>query len=166
MSITVWRQWLVLGLFALAPVHNSGAAGIPDIIGTWKANVSIQTPPGFGDFLDLFSFSGGGVLAESHPLYSPYHPLGTILYAPGLGSWRSEPNGGYVARFILPMQGAPDNQNYAGQFIGTNTIDYTLTLDSTGTLLSGAWTATGRDVNGNITLSANGTMSATRVEVR
>lgn len=135
------------------------------LVGAWTATITVTNPSGFPSFEDMFTFNKGGTFMESHPLYVPKHPVGPLMYTPGLGAWKSVGKNTYLLTFKFFAQGAPGNPTSEGKLIAINTVRYKLWLSDDGKKLRGNWSNDLTDLSGKVLISATGTMTAQRIKL-
>ncbi|HKR30105.1 MAG TPA: hypothetical protein VJT08_06495 [Terriglobales bacterium] len=125
------------------------------LVGSWKAAVTPISPPGLDPFTDLLTFTSDGSVIETRRLFVPATPFGALLETPGHGGWTRTADGQFDIHFTFLLQGAKD-----GADVGTDNVHLLVSLDSTGTALSGTFESTVKDPSGNALFTATGTFSA------
>jgi hypothetical protein len=154
------RVLTAFALVALALTSSSGfsQSNAPHLVGSWKAAVTATSPPGLAPFTDLITFTSDGTVIESRRLLAEPTPFGTLLETTGHGAWHQTDAGRFDVHFVFLLQNAT-----TGADVGTDNIRLSLTLDSTGSILSGTFESTVEDPSGNPLFTASGTYAASRI---
>ncbi len=154
---------LCLLFAAIAFVAGASDGNEKKIEGSWKSTITAVNPP-IGSFAGLITFEDRGTVLESRRLYVPQSPFGSLLETGGHGAWVKVGQNEYQVNFTFLIQGAPDNEAFKGQPIGTDNISLRLTLGKDGKSLDGTFQSRIKDEAGNIIFGADGTYTATRIE--
>ncbi|HKE20780.1 MAG TPA: hypothetical protein VKB88_00230 [Bryobacteraceae bacterium] len=153
-------SWAAITLVALALTATSGFSqgNAPQLVGSWKAAVTATSPPGLTPFTDLVTFTSDGTVIESRRLLATPTPFGNLLETTGHGAWHRTGAGQFDVHFLFVLQNAT-----TGAEVGTDNVHLSLTLDSTGSILSGTFESTVKDTSGNPIFTASGTFVASPI---
>lgn len=174
MKRTASARTLLLGLFtvtagvaaaAVLAAANSGIShggGQQDIEGSYQVTIEVQNPP-LGTFPDLMTFTDGTV-TSTRPLYIANSPAGPLLESPGHGAYNRGGRNDFNVTILNLLQGAPGNQLLPdGAFFGTEKIRWTAEVDERRGTISGPWSSTVTDPNGNVLFAVSGVINGTRI---
>lgn len=131
--------------------------------GSWKTTVTATNPP-LGSFGELITFEDQGTVIESRRLYVPQSPFGSLLETGGHGAWERVGQREYQVNFIFLIQGAPDNEAFKGQPLGTDNVSLRVVVSPDGNSLTGTFQSRVKDEAGNVIFAASGTYAGTRIE--
>ncbi len=153
---------LLITLLTVSGASAVGESNAAKLEGSWSGTVTAINPP-LGSFANLITFIPGGGVIESRRLYVPETPFGPLLETPGHGEWSKVGERTFQVNFMFLMQGAPDNPYSPGAPIGTDHISLQLSLNPSGTELTGTFESEIRDLAGNVIFAASGTYAATPI---
>lgn len=134
------------------------------ISGSWEGEVQI-TAPGNPTMQELLTFTPTGAVVESHRLYVPDSPFGSMIETAGHGSWKRKSLRTFDISFQWIIEGGPGNPYYEGQFIGYDKVSWDATLDEDGMTLSGPARSQLVTLDGEILFSAEAYMVLRRLPV-
>lgn len=149
-----------IALVALGLTTTSGfsQSNAPHLVGSWKGTAAATSPPGLAPFTSLMTFTSDGTVIESRRLLAEPTPFGTLLETTSHGAWQRTDTGQFDVHFVFLLQNAT-----TGADVGTDNVHLILTLDSTGSILSGTFESTVKDPSGNPLFTASGTYAASRI---
>lgn len=171
-------------LATIAMVRNSHVkADDGSVVGSWINTVTINTPPGVPPLVvpEFVTVNPGGTFVDTlaiahssqNPFFAgPFAPL-AVEFSDAIGTWR-QAGDNQVAftfkRFLFAGANTPPSAYgsfFPGQNVGTATIEALGSVQSTarGQTLSGTFTFQLTNLQGTVVLPANGTFSATRLEI-
>jgi hypothetical protein len=155
----------VLTVIAFSIQPSFSQSNSAQLKGSWMGTVTFQDPAGFESFIDLMTFTPGGGVVESRRLYVPKLPVGSILETTGHGEWVKTGNRKFEAKLMFPLQGAPNNPNSNGTYLGTGNVRLKLQLNEAGTELDGTFASEIRDPAGKVALTGSGGFHATPIRI-
>jgi hypothetical protein len=112
-------------------------------------------PPGLAPFTSLITFTSDGSVIESRRSLATPTPFGPLLETAGHGAWNRTDEREFDVHFVFLLQNAT-----TGADVGTDNVQLHLTLDSTGSNLTGTFQSTVKDTSGNPLFAASGTYVA------
>jgi hypothetical protein len=150
----------IAALAAAAPATLSAQeANDQGLVGSWFGTVTATNPP-LGQFTDLISFHGDGIVTESRRYLVTGTPLGNFFETTGHGAWKRTGGDTFEAFFRFLLQDA-----VVGNPLGTDNIHLSLVYDRSSKALSGTFVSQIKDTSDNVLLQVTGTYSAIRVTV-
>lgn len=150
------------GVLAAANPGVSHGGGPADIEGSYEVTIDVQNPP-LGAFPDLMTFTDGTVVT-TRPLYIASSPAGPLLESPGHGAYSRAGHKTFSVALLNLLQGAPGNNLLPnGAFFGTERIHWDAEVDERRGTISGPWSSTVTDPNGNVLFSVSGVIQGNRI---
>ncbi len=154
------------GFFVFCLFIGQSAIADDSLVGAWSGRVEITDPAGVPGFPTVISFHKGGTLTETHPFFSVDRVgLGNLMATPGHGQWEKVGPNYYKASFQLYIQGGPGNENYAGEMIGTNHINYFIHVADDGQSMQAKWSSRFIAPDGTQVMGGMGTFEGDRINV-
>ena len=155
---TLYLAAIAAAALALTSTASFSQANAPHLVGSWKGAVTATSPPGIAPFTSLITFTSDGTVIESRRLLVEPTPFGPLLETTSHGAWQRAASGQFDVHFVFMLQNAT-----TGADVGTDNVHLSLTLDSTGSILSGTFESTIEDPSGNSLFTASGTFAASRI---
>ncbi|HBF07442.1 MAG TPA: hypothetical protein DHW71_15975 [Gammaproteobacteria bacterium] len=164
--LSLFAMILCLSQTAMADRGGRHGHDLRDVVGAWSGQVEITDPAGVEGFPTMLTFNQGGTMSEIHPLFSVDRVgLGNLMATPGHGVWEKVAKGYYKASFQLYIQGGPGNENYEGQLIGTNHINYFIMISEDGQQMKAKWASKMLSPEGVEIIGGGGSFEGTRINV-
>jgi hypothetical protein len=140
---------------ALTSTSSFSQSNAAQLVGSWKGAVTPTSPPGLAPFTSLITFTSDGSVIESRRLLATPTPFGPLLETAGHGAWNRTDEREFDVHFVFLLQNAT-----TGADLGTDNVQLHLTLDSTGSNLTGTFQSTVKDTSGNPLFTASGSYVA------
>ena len=120
---------LLVALVATGLAAQALANDAASILGSWRATVTAEAPPGLSPLeplRSLITFSPGGGVVESRRLLAQ-SPFGALIGTTGHGEWIQHDDDVFEVKFVFLQQSLD-----TGAFVGTDTVHLELRFERLG----------------------------------